>query len=67
MNGFRVVYRQGSFRLADPCETREQALARARTLMAGNGVWHVRVEDSLGNPVLERLEGDAERAGAGLL
>lgn len=59
MDGFRVNYRQGSFALSDCCETREQAIARALSLMHRTGVWHVRVEGAAGEAVLQRMNPEA--------
>jgi hypothetical protein len=53
---YRIVYCQGSFALAASCESREQALSRARSLVAKAGVWHVQVEDSDGRPVVRSFE-----------
>ncbi|MBV9571462.1 MAG: hypothetical protein JO056_09505 [Alphaproteobacteria bacterium] len=56
MHAFRVIYRQGSFSLADDYSSWEQALARAVSLLADPGVWHVHVEDPLGRRVVTRLD-----------
>lgn len=53
---YRIVYCQGSFALAAACDSREQALSRARSLCAKSGVWHVQVEDSDGRPVVRSFE-----------
>jgi hypothetical protein len=53
---YRIVYCQGSFALAASCDSREQALSRARSLLAKAGVWHVQVEDSDGRPVVRSFE-----------
>lgn len=49
MKGFRVVYSQGSFALSLDFETQEQAMLRAQSLHNKAGVWHVHVEDAVGN------------------
>jgi hypothetical protein len=59
MNGFRVRYRQGSFSLSEYCNTREQALARALSLVDGPGVCHVSVEDARGTPLLQQFQLEA--------
>jgi hypothetical protein len=53
---YRVVYCQGSFALAAACDSREQAISRARSLCAKAGVWHVQVEDSQGRTVVRGFE-----------
>lgn len=65
MNGFRVNYRQGSFALSDCCETREQAIARALSLMHRTGVWHVRVEEPGGHARAQRMNPAANCAADG--
>lgn len=66
MHGFRVIYRQGSFALADSYASREQALARAASLLGGHGVWHVHVEDREGRRLFTCLEVEEWRRGAAM-
>ena len=66
MHGFRVIYRKGSFALADHCASPEQALAHAASLLGGSGIWHVHVEDREGRRLFTCLEVEEWRRGSAL-
>jgi len=61
MSSFSIVYHQGSFVFSAESDCREKSLARALSLIARPGVWHVHVADRNGRPVFTQSEIEAHR------